>query len=340
MMRVIPFFMIFILFFCSCERKDKKAEGTQMDAHQDETVTKTTMVSIDATGKAEPTEASLFAHPITDGTIPNIINEYPIEQLLMGLIEKNEDKLWSIGYIEGANGFLYSVDFESYEIVSCSETVFFNSSDICYDYWVELNISKSKDERFPIGKSMWNIGLSNMQYCYYFLPESFDKNNISAYWQNKSAMICSYFSFSFNDSNTVKDISKYIISLGQENLVDSLRAFIIGVNPQIGNGGEVFVTKSQVNEILEQYFEISDYMWSDEFLGIHCDSNWWQMRTVFALLNEQTEEYIDVIYYADFAYITPAMTIRYFLNQNDNNIQLMATELLCDYGYEPFTDLF
>lgn len=320
----IVMYLAIILLFCSC--------NTELETREIENT-----ASIDSSINSTLNEYKTDI--ITSSETETINNKSCINKIFQALIDKNEEDLWRIGYVEGEDGFLYSVDFDSYEILNSSS---YQRNDMVevLEYSVELVVSKSSDSRFPVGTSTWNVGISDAGYCTYFLPETADKQQISEYWNNEFAQIGRLYTFSFDENRTIEDTRKLPEVVGKETFLDGVETFLIGIKPELGNGGAIFVEKNVVDETLKQYFGIVSYIWDDNVSGIQCDSNYWQIETVYALINEQDDEYIEVTYYADFAYITPAYKIRYYFNNKNNPSNLTAVELLEDYGHKPFTEMF
>ena len=107
-----------------------------------------------------------------------------------------------------------------------------------------------------------------------------------------------------------------------------LRAFVRiadEVTPQIINEyGDIYYRKEDVNTIVSKYLGISDYSWDENFIGLGGDRLWkvWDMKTVYAVITEQTDSYIDMVYFADYVYLTPAKKMRYFFTNINDSIQL------------------
>lgn len=314
-----------MFLFCSC--------NTSYENKETENVSST----------VQPVVSSISCKCITESETSLQINEnnndFFLDNIMAALIDKDEGELWRIGYIEGEKGFLYNVDFKSYKILNILS---FQRADTVEEfvYTVELNISRSSDIRFPVGTSIWNIGVLESEFCIFFLPETIDKHKIDEYWANKYAQIGRYYTFSFNENNDIQDTKKLSETVEVDILEEGVRSFLIGMKPELRNGGDVFVEKNVVDEVLNQYLGISDCSLCDDKSIMKCDSNRWQSETVYALISEQCDEYIDITYYADFTYITPAYKIRYYFNNENNPFNLTEVKTIEDYGYKPFTSVF
>ncbi len=101
------------------------------------------------------------------------------------------------------------------------------------------------------------------------------------------------------------------------------------------------VKQEEVTTIVSEYLGITDYSWNENFTGLGGDRLWkvWEMKTLYAVITQQTDSYIDMVYFADYVYLTPAKKMRYYFINNNWKIQLVSTELLEDYGYEPNWDI-
>ena len=100
-------------------------------------------------------------------------------------------------------------------------------------------------------------------------------------------------------------------------------------------------SKEDTNTIVSEYLGMTDYLWDENFTGLGGDRLWkvWDGKTVCAVITEQTDSYIDMVYFADYVYLTPAKKMRYYFTDNNGKIRLVSTELLEDYGYEPNWDI-
>lgn len=317
--------LIITFLFCSCDIPYETKETENVSS------TIQTVASSTSCKCTTETETSL--------QINENSNDFFLNNIMDAIIDKDEDELWRIGYIEGENGFLYNVNFKSYEILNNFRYRRYDGVKISV-YLVKLVISDSSDIRFPNGTSIWNVGISEAGFCTFFLPETIDEQQISEYYNNKYAQIGRYYTFSFPEYNNIKDTKTLANANEKKAFEDGIKDFVIGLRPELRNGGEVLIEKTTVNEVLKQYLDIEDCNFNDNTLGIKCDSNRWQSETVYALINEQCNKYIDVTYYADFAYITPAYKIRYYFNNENNPLNLTEVKIIEDYGYNPFTSVF
>ncbi len=101
----IVMYLAIILLFCSC--------NTELETREIENT-----ASIDSSINSTLNEYKTDI--ITSSETETINNKSCINKIFQALIDKNEEDLWRIGYMEGEDGFLYSVDFDSYEILNSS----------------------------------------------------------------------------------------------------------------------------------------------------------------------------------------------------------------------------
>lgn len=239
-------------------------------------------------------------------------------------------------YIEGSNGFLLTSGIKSYKILDMNLSLL-NNIDYYYNYYVELEINNSTDYRFSNGLSRWNIGMLYVErwqdynvYCVYFLPEHINIDNIYRIGQNKYADLAYYFTFSFKCFETL-DMLGIVDRYGKSEFTDMFQTFMFGVAPDYDN-----YTYNFASEVLYKYLGVEYNDWDMEYKYFG-KGLWkrWDMTSVYAIINDQTTDYIDITFYADYVYLTPAKKMRYYFILNGDSIQLTSIELLEDYGYEP-----
>lgn len=353
---------LFLCMLCSCSIQNNDAvENNANSAFNDynggviksESGTLTSMsTSINISSITETAETLEKSSNDTEtGTDSNITLEelavMRLDEMMNSLIQKDADTLQQ--YIYSYDGSLNNVDFTDYEILDfsvteehelyCCKTAVFN---------IEIGVSKSNNMCFQPGRSQWKIMLygDNLNNCMYFLRDIYSDVKIySENSENEAAQLGYVFSYSFNCFETVNDIRKYCFNMNDVAFVDGIRAFVRiadEVTPQIINEyGDIYYSKEDVNTIISKYLGITDYSWDENFIGLSGDRLWkvWDMKTVYAVITDQTDSYIDMVYFADYIYLTPAKKMRYYFTYIDDSIQLLGTELIEDYGYEPNWDI-
>lgn len=275
-----------------------------------------------------------------------------LDEMVNSLIQKDAGtwQQYIYSYVDGDDGYLYNVDFEDYKIIDFSVTekhklyrcsaAFFN---------VEISVSKSHDIRFPQGCSRWKIMLygNNLNCCMYFLRDIYPDTEIYLETsENEAAQLGFVFSYSFNCFETVNNISEYCLTKDDQALRKGLRAFVYlmpnaaGVSTQLDEWNSPIFTVQDVDVTISRYLGINNHTWSERIIGLGGDL-WktWDMKTVYAIITEKNESYVDMVYFADYVYLTPAKKMRYYFTYNDDTIQLLGTELIEDYGYEPNWEL-
>lgn len=267
-----------------------------------------------------------------------------LNTVLQALIDKNESELWRIKY-KSADDFLDHTDFTSYEIVSNSNWQRDDKAFIS-EFLIELNVLQSTDNRFPIGTSTWRIGFIN-ENVWFFLPQEYDApylyENIKV---NPYAELGFMFSYAF-PFETINDIQDLPYIYDKKDFLNYLHTFILGISPELkvgadyGNGayGEYNYNKERINEIISDYLGIENYIWDESFTGFSGICAETVTVSDFVIINELTDNYIDMTYFADYVYLKPAKKMRYYFTDNKETIQLTGTELLEDYGYEPNWEL-
>ena len=354
---------LFLCLLCSCSIQNNDAVENNANSafndynggvikYESESLTSmSTSINISSiTETAETLEKS--SNDTETGTDSNITLEelavMRLDEMMNSFIQKDADTLQQ--YIYSYDGYLNNVDFTDYEILDfsvteehelyCCKTAVFN---------IEIGVSKSNNMCFQPGRSQWKIMLygDNLNNCMYFLRDIYSDVRIySENSENEAAQLGYVFSYSFNCFETVNDISKYCFNMNDVAFVDGIRAFVRiadEVTPQIINEyGDIYYSKEDVNTIISKYLGITDYSWDKNFIGLGGDRLWkvWDMTTVYAVITEQTDSYIDMVYFADYVYLTPAKKMRYYFTYINDSIQLTGTELIEDYGYEPNWNMY
>lgn len=277
--------------------------------------------------------------PVT--TNPEEIAHNGFEDMMQAWIDKDEEK-WKnhiISYPEGKEGYFYQVDLEEFRIINESYEYDDNFCNYYYNCDVEITVSSSNDSRFPEGKSVWKV-LMNSGVLGYFLPENIDTDNL--YYgdgQNEYALLGYQFSYSFQCFHSVDDMTGLPDDIGRDRFIDGMRAFsnCFHADGKTENDENSY-SQFRVNEIMGDYLGIQNFQWNNDFNQAYFEGQlWklWDMKEPHIIINEQTEDYIDMTYYADFVYLTPAKRMRYYFVQDKVHLRLIAVELIKDYGYEP-----
>lgn len=301
--------------------------------------------SLNLTTYSEFSSYMVSVSEITSETLTDDISYYEIAQkelntVLQALIDKNEFELWRIKY-KSADDFLNHVDFKSYEFISDSS---WQRHDKVYisEFLIKLNVSQSTDDRFPMGTSIWRVGFINENF-WFFLPQEYNAlylyENIK---NNPYAELGFMFSYAFS-FETINDIQDLPYIYEKKDFLNNLRTFILGISPELevgpnyGNGayGEYNYSIERINEIISNYLGIENYNWDKDFVGFSGICAETVTVSDAVIINELTDNYIDMTYFADYVYLKPAKKMRYYFTHDKETIQLVSTELLEDYGYEP-----
>jgi hypothetical protein len=262
---------------------------------------------------------------------------------------KNIEEIeYRMGYCEGENGWLYNVTFENFEIV---EELRYN--DDTYGYIIKITVSESSDPRFPVGESLrnfefynWVSGVDN------FTP--IDDNGdyrqqlqgISDITSSDKALTLVYaFEHSFGYFGDIPDMSDCSTYFKPEYF--SVSAFeytpiILGeYSGTILDQEYVDKWYYQLLGVKEQPYNVYDYISSDylkQFGNLYAGERWkpWDNAGYGWRLDEQTDNTITITFFGDRCYLTPAKTIKYTYEVNDGIPRLLSSELIEDFGYEPY----
>lgn len=350
-MKKIKFFCVLLaLALCSCADASDGNVSQTVEIRAESTSNASSDTSVAGTEKSAET---LNKYTETSAKIEIPFEELAstrLDEMMTAWINKDE-AAWSeyfYGYDSSVSCFK-NVDVKSYSVLGAKtyyDGIF--TSDDMQLFTIELDILQSNSKWFSDGKSVWNVLLGKSDWnkrfdtmCLYFIPDNFNENDFYPYNnENKYADLGYTFTYSFNCFETVKDIREYCLAMDYETFLDGLRAFVRTadeVTPQIINEwGDPYYSKDDVNAIVSKYLGMTDYSWNENFAGLGGDRLWkvWDMKTAYIIITERTDSYIDLIYFADYNYFTPAKKMRYYFADNDGTVQLLGTELIEDYGYE------
>jgi hypothetical protein len=268
--------------------------------------------------------------------------------VLDALIIKNEDALINyINYPEGKTGWLYTVNFKDYRIIS------YNTQTMAFE--VELDITESSDSRFPIGKSKWRFefGLSRL-YCrnIELLDDTIKNkyiglNNIGNRIIDQIRVIAYGFTITFPFNNNIDDISNW------NEYIDISDIERHGINPlefisyidDFGYASSDFITEEVVDKIYSDSLGIIDsekFVSRELLISDHTD-DYIRFDSLYKFHRVELPYTIDdfynnvltMTYYADSCFLTPAVTVNYHFVIINDIPQLKSLEIVTDYGYEP-----
>ncbi len=237
-----------------------------------------------------------------------------------------------------AYSFLKSVDIKSYEFVESkpSEGVFL----------VQLNIAKSDSELFPVGTSLWNLELSQIDdYVTLFKPadkainlfyvdDEFPRESEAAYFCMNFAVYIRSFFTTDNFNTIVPDTSD--TDVFTDFCYSLAIIFNLGINEvkreDLERNAEnvLGITKIDFTKCAE-YQAYSDTLSFDGHGG-----QWLDCSLSSEQYNPLTKLHTVVIdYYSDSANILKAKTISYVVEENDDgSLELLSTKLLYDTGLD------
>jgi len=335
-----------LCILCSCSVKDNYVVQENTSSINNVDIIKTETDSIETVNEDVEERHSNTPTPLHSNTSLEEMAKIELDNMMNSLIQKDAEawRQYVYRYIEGNKGYLYSVDFEDYEIIDflvMEKNPIYNCSTAAFN--VEIDVSESNDIRFLPGRSQWNIMLYGEDFnsCMYFLSDVYSSEGIcSENSENEAARLGYAFSYSFNCFETINNISEYCFAIENESLHSGLRAFLYLMSNVTG---EPLQTNKDSDSTISKYLGIDDHILNEritEMGGLGGDI-WktWDMKEVHAVITEQTDNYIDIVYFGDYVYLTPAKKTRYYFTKNNETIQLIGTELLEDYGYDPNWEL-
>jgi hypothetical protein len=262
-------------------------------------------------------------------------------EILDAMKQKDEETLkWLIYYPEGKDGWLYNVDIIEYELLSYNFGSFF----------VELIISKSNDDRFPLGNSRWQIHYGN-NINYPLSINLLDKKIANTFWGVKgnserkideAVIIACAYTTAFEYFADVNDIAIWTDYLTADrntilNYLSSMR--------HLEYNNDSFLTEDIVNTFFEETLGISDTseFVNREFLLSGYTNDYLRLEDLkfnggleIYTIDDFYNNNLILTFYADSCFLTPAITMQYnFSIEQDELPQLLSVKVLKDYGYEP-----
>jgi hypothetical protein len=262
-------------------------------------------------------------------------------KILDAIKEKDEETLkWLIYYPEGDDGWLFNINVEEYNILSYS-----------FGYFVvELDISYSDDERFPVGKSKWRIefGARTVHPSIISGPNEEIENPYWGYsWNPKrkideAVIVACAYTTSFKHYEDVNDItiwSDYMTadSSTLHNYLSTMHSFeydsgLILTEEVVNTFYKETLGISNTSEFVEHEFLLSgftnDYLRLEDMKAI----DGMEIYTIDDFYNDS----LILTFYADSCFLTPAITMQYdFSIETDKLPQLLSVKVLKDYGYKP-----
>lgn len=317
---ILIFLLCITLVMCSCNSNNSTTE-IEKNFYNDTTISETTIYNL------HKNEFSTNVENNNSGGYVSIVDGF-----LNALIEKDEAKLKELShYCEGQKGFLYKVNFESYDILEYDEVTPYADNgcdDVYYQYTVGVNITDSTDDRFPVGYNVWEIqiafGIS--PYIVYFIPKDYNFDGKCGIFNlNSQERIAYSFSHAYSYFDTIEDMNNLPKTIGETAFLQSSKNFLYAYyNSEITD----FITAKKYLQLLldvpTNLLDTSFSVPSDYGKELECD--------LYFTITEENDDFLDVVYYADSIFLTPAKKIRYYFNTEK---QLYKTEILDDYGYNP-----
>jgi hypothetical protein len=307
-----------------------------------ETTTKATI----ATTKAVTTTHTTTSQP-TETTTE--ITEEPkpptfVDEIFEYIITKNVNELkYRMGYHEGEDGWLYNVTFESFE-----EVEELKHRDNLYGYLVKITVSESTDPRFPVGESFRYLIIADAINSVDSFIDINDKGDyrkqlherLDITASDRAVMLAYGFEHSFGIFGDIPDMSK-LEGLG--------RGAFEFIPIKMGISDTTVLNQKYVNTwynrflgITEQPYDLMESFMPDiyeHYPNMYVmELCWkpWDNAGYGWRLDEQTDNTITITYFGDRCYLTPAKTMKYTYEVNDGIPRLLSSELVEDFGYEPY----
>ena len=225
------------------------------------------------------------------------------------------------------------------------------------EFQVELNISKSGNEYFSVGKSIWQADVWEGYdgTIHMFRPIDAGIETMDGQPQDDIRQFCTNFTayvgfYTTSDFNFLRDVEHH------HGLADALLGLVTDDGNALNEYGDWKGTKiDYLNKLANGIFGVNidfgdgfkyDFAESDFRLDYDAKTNsvwcahgasWLYAAVASDIIDARTNKRTIVIdYYADIAYLVVAKTIRYNITlNNDGSFRFDSTELVYDSGYYP-----
>jgi hypothetical protein len=326
--------------------------GTVEIAISAETTTKTTTATTKvATTTTAPETTTAPPTETTTETTEEPESLTFVDEVFEWIKTKDLENLeWRMGYHEGEDGWLYNATFENFEVVE--ERIY--NDYLCVSL-VKITVSESSDPRFPVGESFryleYDTGMYNVDRFTRiddngdYRKQLHQQYDITA--SDRAIMLAYSFEHAFNlfsDIPDMSDLSDYLKTTDYYSRCTIQHLPII-----MGLDEYTELTQEYVNTWYNRFFGITEQPY--DFLEIYrtdiyelyptlyvLDLSWkaWDNAGYGWRLDEQTGNTITITFFGDRCYLTPAKTMKYTYEVNDGIPRLLSSELVEDFGYEPY----
>jgi hypothetical protein len=278
---------------------------------------------------------------------------------IFGYIEAkdSEELKYRMGYNEGEDGWLYNVEFESFELLN--ELKDYHGS---YGYLMKVTVSESSDPRFPVEESFryfeWNWILNEVdsfieiddkgnyqkQLNYYYDKREFENYELTS--ADKAVMLAYGFEHAFSLYDDIPDMSDFSDYIKNSKYYNSDAFEFLPIEM----GADYFTeyTQEYVNTLYYDFLGVAEQPYDflehtrDDIYEIYptlyvvdmCYKSYDNVGLVWRL-DEQTDSTITITFFGDRCYLTPAVTMKYTYEINDGIPRLLSSEVVEDFGYEP-----
>lgn len=243
-----------------------------------------------------------------------------------------------------AYSFIRDINVDSYNILK-KDTIN-DQFDSFVRFTVELHISRSGTDIFPVGISQWILDIDAPVYIFNvrsFKNVETEMNIITDKNQNDMVKFCCDFSFEMNCYSTVTDFNTLIPDSNDEAIANFYQGLIRCLPVTFDNNSAV--KREEIEKLAKNVLGISgfdvrksmDYNKNNDTIPIIFNSaSWVTCSLTSKTFDLETKQYIIIIeYYSDTAYLQKAKTMQYNIGENiDKSFTLISTELLFDSGFQ------
>lgn len=326
--------LLCFVFAVSCGRKsdENTTVGGTTNSTGTTNITTTKLSKYGYGGDAEQT-ANEFLASLKNKDVEGFISL--INWIYTDEVKKNNIQAYS---------FIRDIDLDSYKILKRETKK--GPFDPYEQFIIEIHISKSDINLFPVGTSRWMLIIDSPLYVFNVrLFKNIDNamNIITQKNQNDIVKFCCDFSFEMNCYESVTDFNTIVPDSNDEKAGYFCQNLIRCLPVTYDDNGSV--KRDELEKLAENILGITSIdITKDIYYDKNSDSvplllnsaSWYTCSLAASEFDSKTKQHTIIIdYYSDTAYLLKAKTMQYTIRENsDKSFMLISTVLLFDSGFQ------
>ena len=327
-LRIIPVLLIFLLVFCSCSITLNKGNSEKSEQS-----------SSGVSDKNSLKEAKESSSEVTESK--NVALDPIADKFVKALTSKNKATLKELTFASSdkALSFVDNVTFGSIKATDVKK----NSNK--FEYTLELNVSESKTDLFPTGRSNWKLivlndedsGPAGMSYIYYFGNVKNEKALYSSVGKDY-LHFCVECTKHFGKAETYNSISSYL----SKDITDTKYMNIYEIYYLTQKSHDTAVKPAVLNQFAKSRFGIENADFTKwRSYNKSTDSFEWGRGTYFPFASASSDKLgsdnvrtVVIDYYADSMLLVKEYSIEYKLAWKSDDDYKIISATLNDKGIE------